>query len=161
MRRLASMLSLLSLCTACASEPRQLTETGRSSIGDTLLARTQAVAEGGNRVDLQATFGETSSSPSFFVADNGSLFSRDSLLAAYKKGFAALRSQDIRIDEKHALVLSPDIGVVSAKGVFTSTDLKGKTSPATPFAWTFVWVRENGDWKWINGHQSFGAPARK
>lgn len=159
MRKMKIVVPMAALVLAsCTTAGPQLSNGERSKVGGEIDATVQALVAAASAVDLDKTFAHfSSSSPDFRVADNGTIYAgRDALLAAYREVYGKLRSQDIRIADHHVTVLSRDLAVYTARGTFTATDKSGKTSPLTPFAWTFLWRREGTQWKAFNAHQSFG-----
>ncbi|NIN49579.1 MAG: hypothetical protein GTN62_05645 [Gemmatimonadales bacterium] len=56
------------------------------------------------------------------------------------------------------MVLAPDVVCVTQLGTVSVTDTAGVTGPEIAFAYTAIWVRRNGEWKVLLGHESIPAP---
>jgi uncharacterized protein (TIGR02246 family) len=54
-------------------------------------------------------------------------------------------------------VLGPDAAVFSASGHFVAFPKSGETL-ASDAAWTFVWVKRDGEWTLLDSHQSLPRP---
>jgi uncharacterized protein (TIGR02246 family) len=74
--------------------------------------------------------------------------------ARFKETYAGLKSQQMRVIEKHTRLLSPDVAVVTAVSEGTYTDQAGWTAPEVGIGTTIVFVREQGQWKAHHVHQS-------
>jgi len=61
----------------------------------------------------------------------------------------------------HIDVLARDVAVVTVLSKVTTTDTAGVVlADEMPVAHTGVWVRRNGSWKTIHGHESYLAPSQ-
>lgn len=153
------LMGTLTLTSRLSAGP-QVSQADRSKITSQVEAAIQASVAAASVADAEKTFENVSSSPEFRMADNGMILgNREAALAAIRDGFSQLRSQDIRIADHHVTVLSPDLGMYTAQGTFTSTNKAGKTSAPRSFAWTVLMRREGPRWRMLNVHQSFGPAA--
>ncbi|MFK7846632.1 MAG: nuclear transport factor 2 family protein [Rhodothermales bacterium] len=90
------------------------------------------------------------------VGSQGMLLNKEELVAAIGPAFENLERQDLNLTSSNIEVISSNVAAMSAAGVFTATNKEGVTSPEQPFAWTFVFVKDAGEWKILQSHQSFG-----
>ena len=160
MIRFIGLLILLSsvLLAACQQAPQTLTDVNRAEIERAITDRVDELINAVEKVDLDrivAWFEEDVA-----MGDNGSLYKTlDEILTVFRPGFEGLREQEINLSYSKVTVLAPDVAIMSGEGVFTATDTTGVITPERPFAWTFVFIEENGEWKYLQAHQSFG-PSR-
>ena len=67
-------------------------------------------------------------------------------------------AQRITFNESQATVLAPNVVCVMEQGTYTETFDTGETGPETVFAFTAIWVRQDGEWKVHLGHASMPTP---
>jgi hypothetical protein len=105
-------------------------------------------------LDEAGTFAPFSASPNATVVSQGGVFSPTEFRALWSQSVKALRQQELAVETKvHAL--SPALAVsTSSSSAYVTVDTAGRRSPPSRFAMTVVWVRENGEWKALNAHQS-------
>jgi ketosteroid isomerase-like protein len=155
-KALVILLGLLVVAPTARAASR-MTEAERGRVKAEIEAAVNALLSSARAADLEGCFANASGSADYRGIDNGILYrSARAWKDAFQDGFGRLRSQDIRVDTLDVLVLTPDLATSTGHGTFTSTSKTGDTTPRRPFAWTFLWRREDGRWKMIQAHQSFG-----
>ena len=88
-----------------------------------------------------------------FIADGKLLLTRQDAYELFSKSYAALQKQKIVLDQQHVTVLSRDVAILTGEGRTNVTIKDGPSFDGT-FAMTAVFVRKNGEWKVLHGHQS-------
>ncbi len=157
MIRLISLLILLCsvLLAACQQAPQTLTDADRADIERAIMDRVDELINAIEEVDIDRIM--LWNEEDVAMGNNGSLYkSRDEILAVFRPGFEGLSEQKINLSHSKVTVLAPDVAIMSGEGVFTVTDTTGVTTPERPFVWTFVFIKKNGEWKFLQNHQSFG-----
>jgi ketosteroid isomerase-like protein len=132
-----------------------LTDEQRSAIKDSIKAVIVNVNKAAEEVDADRLVSYLSKSDNirFIDQDAKVMYPYDSIHIAWKKGYSGLLKQVIQPSEPFINVLTPDYAIVTNVTDFTAT-VKDSTTVGGPVAWTLLFVRESGQWKILNGHQS-------
>ena len=156
---LAGLAAALIAGFSYAGAGPQLSDVEKAKVESEIKTSVASFVASVNAVDADRAFELFSASTDFREATNGVIdTSREAVLAKFREVYATLRSQDRKLADEHIVVLSPDLAMYTAGGTFALTDKDGKSTPAIPIAWTFLWRREGGRWEVVNAHQSFVAP---
>lgn len=67
-------------------------------------------------------------------------------------------TQEIAINDSKTIVLAPNVVYVMDQGTYIESFESGETGPETAFAYTAIWLRQDGEWKVHFGHVSFPTP---
>jgi uncharacterized protein (TIGR02246 family) len=124
-------------------------------IADTIRILFSGVIKAAEDVNSEALLKYFSTSADLRVInqDGQVLAGLDSLRAIVHSYYAPLAYQKIKPSEPFIKVLSPDIAVVTYASEFTAY-AKDSSTLGGPVGWTFVCVKESGQWKILNMHQS-------
>ena len=137
---------------------QQVSDEQRAAIEVTIRVLTDELVAASEQVDVDRVFAKCSDAHDAGFIDNGVFYpSLDSLLAAFRTGFSRLRRQEIEVSETRVSVLAPNVAVLTAHGYGTATQTDDQTFES-PFAWTFVFVKEGDNWRIVHSHQSFPLP---
>lgn len=83
----------------------------------------------------------------------GTIYTAAEMDRAYRPFFAQLQSQDITFTDKRTVVLAPDVACTIRGYTALVTDTTGNTWPEVKNVETVVWVKRNGEWKVLVGHE--------
>jgi len=160
MRRLAlAVLSLAFLATACQPVATEMTEEQKAAIADTVNAAHADSWDAWREVDLDRALSYQHDSPDLWFTLQGQVLrgyaEADSF---WREGFGTASRIDITISDSRTMVLAADVVAVLEQGVFSVTDAAGVTSPEQAFAFSATWVRRDGEWKVLYGHESWPQP---
>jgi ketosteroid isomerase-like protein len=158
-RTIVAVLASYIAIVACQPSPTELTDEQRAAIRDTVDALMVDFWDAVRHADFDRGLTFFHDAPETALAYEGRTdYTLATLDSVYRPGYAATRSQERTIADSRTTVLAPDVVYVMQRGILSATDTAGTTYPATPFAFTVVWVRRNGEWKVLLGHQSDGLP---
>ena len=157
----AVLLLLMSIAVACRPSPgpsdAAMSDADRTALADTVRMLSQGIFDGASGVDLDATFRRFGTGDNAAHLNGGQRYTRDSLASLYRSVFANLQRQEIVPDAPTVTVLGRDAAVYSTRGHFVATPKTGAPL-SSDAAWTFVWVRMNGEWTLLHSHQSTPQP---
>ncbi len=63
--------------------------------------------------------------------------------------------QKFFVDEDFVAVISEDCAIYIFKGSFAYVDKEGEVGNKTPMSGSYVYVKRDGEWKWLHMHQSW------
>ena len=156
MRRMILPLSLF-VAAACQPATMELTEEQKAAIADTvrqLQLGHYAAAERQDVTALVDNFAEDA-----VVASNGVLMGHDEFAAFAANLHGGIQALAMTVHDTHIDVLALDVAVVTVLASAKITDTAGVVvAEQMPVAHTHVWVRRNGSWKTLHGHESFATP---
>ena len=157
MRRLAlAVVSLAFLATACQPATTELTDEQKAAIAEEVNRLNGEAWDAWREADLDRALSYLDDSPDVGFALEGQVLRGYAELDAYwREGFGTASRMDITISDLRTMVLAADIVILVQQGVFSVTDADGVTSPETSFALSTTWVRRDGEWKILFGHESF------
>jgi hypothetical protein len=96
-----------------------------------------------------------SDDPEMAFAGNGVLWeSKAAADEAYRASFESLERQEINISDTRIHALTPEIVYAAQAATYAAVSRSGETSPETPWAGSFLWVKEGGEWSILNYHGS-------
>lgn len=157
MRRTVLPLMLF-VFAACQPATMELTEEQKAAIADTVNAANAEAWDAWREADLDRALSYLHDSPDLGFALEGQVFRGYAEADSYwRGGFATAEHMDITISDLRTIVLTADVVWLVQRGIFSVTDSAGLTSPETEFALTTTWVRRDGEWKILLGHESFPA----
>jgi uncharacterized protein (TIGR02246 family) len=136
-----------------AAEPHN--DHANALIADTIRILFNGVIKAAEDVNSEALLKYFSSSADLRVInqDGQVIAGLDSLRVIVHSYYGPLAYQKIRPSEPFIKVLSPDIAVVTYASEFTAYT-KDSSTLGGPVGWTFLCVKESGQWKILNMHQS-------
>ena len=159
MRRLVFAVLSLTFLAACQPATTGLTEEQKAEIAAEVNAVVAATWDEWREYDLDGGMAGFLDSPDLMFALDGALLPGfDTIRGTFAAMNEGVASMEVTIDESHTVVLAPDVVSVTQSGRFAPTDTDGVTAPEMSFALTLVYVRHNGEWKILLGHESFPAP---
>ena len=154
MRRVVLAPLTLIVLAACQPTTTELTDEQEAAIADTV--RQLADTYVGDLRALNFDRMMASYASEIVVAENGVLgANRDSLLTAWRSGFASFRevtNADWR--EVHVKVLGPAAAVLTGSWTSAWVDTAGVALGARG-VWTGVWERGTEGWKIVYSHESY------
>ena len=87
--------------------------------------------------------------------DEGNLYTVAGMRAEWEGTWGAdWESQQIDFTDSRTVVLAPDIAYTIRQFTAVVTDTSGAMLPQTSGVETLVWVKRNGEWKVLLGHES-------
>ena len=129
-----------------------LTDVQRAAIIDELIQLTNASYEAINKLDLENAY--TYFSPRTTAVINGMIVKSWEEHKLQGKAFlASLREANYVIEELKVDVITRDVAIVIGRYSFTAIDTVGNEANAMP-AWSWVFARQDGEWKIIHTHVS-------
>lgn len=157
MRRLVLAGMSLALLAACQPVTIELTEEQKEEIA----AEVSAVHD-----EMWDAWPDLARGMSFFDGspdvgwgwDGDVRFGADDISAWFEPNTSSFDRFDISFDERRVVVLSQDIVCVTEKGALAAYDNAGSILGSGPLAATVVWMRQDGEWKIVAGHESTPAP---
>lgn len=151
---------LLFVVVACQPPKMELTADQKAAITDTVNALHAASWDAWRAADLDKAFSYFHNSPDVWWGEEGHVFhGHDDLVAYFRGANGAVSRYNITISDSRTLVLAADAAAVLQQGVFSATDSAGTISPEQPFLMSATWVRRDGAWKVLYGHESYPVPA--
>ena len=156
MRHLVVCCTIVGVLVGCSPSSQPGTGTGDAmASASAIQAIARSFAEAAKARDVNQIAPSFSKNPDFTWAGDGQLMlvSSDTLMSYYRAAYRAYRSMDFVWDTMQVAMLSPDVGVLSGAAHFTVTDTSGQTVKQGA-AVTYVFVREDGQWKLRQGHAS-------
>ena len=155
MRRFVIAAFALTVLAACQSGTTELTEEQKAEIAAEVTGRLDALWEELKQPDVDQLLTFTSQTPGSFSVSDGVFTewspARDSMMRA---ALAEWEDQVLTVSETRTVVLSPDIVYTMRVGTDSVTLKSGEASPTRPWAWTGIWVRRDGEWRIMYGHDS-------
>jgi uncharacterized protein (TIGR02246 family) len=83
----------------------------------------------------------------------------DNIKTWFEPMLAGVARQEIVFDDRQVLVVNRDVVYVMERGSYTAFDGDDAAVGGGPFAASVLWVRSDGEWRVVGGHESFPAPA--
>jgi len=132
-----------------------MTEEQEAEIAAEVTGRLDALWEELKQPDVDQLLTFTSQMPESFGVSDG-VFSEwspagDSMMRA---ALGEWEDQVLTVSETRTVVLSPDVVYTMRVGTDSVTLKSGEASPTRPWAWTSIWVRRDGEWRMMYGHDS-------
>jgi len=157
MRHLAlAAMSVAFLATACQPATTELTEEQKAAIADTVEAVVADCWDAWREVDLDRALSYFDSSADYWFALEGQVLGGYAEADSFwRDSFASSSRIDITVSDSRTLVLAADVVAVLEQGVFSATDEDGTTTPEQEFVLSWTWVRRDGEWKVMYGHESW------
>jgi len=150
------LAALLVACQQASNGQKSLSEAERTEIEQAVMQRVNKLIDVAEKVDTAWITSMLAKKGDVRMGNQATLYkSADEILADFGPEFKNFRSQEIELTYSNTTVLAPELALFSGEGKFTATDTSGVTSPEYRFVWTFVLVAEEGDWKFMQLHQSF------
>ncbi len=155
MRRLVLSLTLL-MCAAWRPATGQLTDVEKTAIKGAVSALQAEFWDAWRAGDFERAVTYYWNSPELTIAIDGRIeHGYEEIVAGARPGYAYVTSMDITLLSSETLVLAPDVACTMEHGTFTATLTNGMTTPAQTYAFTAIWVRDDGEWKIRVMHESF------
>ncbi len=156
MRR--TILPALAFCiaaVACQPATTELTEEQKAAIADTVNALLDDYWDAWRDVDFDRGMSFFLDAPetAFASADQVD-YGLATLDSKYRPFMATFESQEITLADSRTTVLASNAVYTMQRGTYVQTDTAGVVGDTLPFAYSMVWVRRNGEWKVLAGHQS-------
>jgi hypothetical protein len=155
MLRLILAVFTLTVLAACQPATTELTEEQKAEIAAEVTGRLDALWEELKQPDVDQLLTFTSQALGSFSVSDG-VFTEwspasDSMMRA---ALAEWEDQVLTVSETRTVVLSPDVVYTMRVGTDSVTLKSGEASPTRPWAWTSIWVRRDGEWRIMYGHDS-------
>jgi len=158
MRRMILPLLLL-VVAACQPANTELTADQKAAIADTVIALDAAYWDAWRAVDVDQGLSYFHDAPDVWWGEEGhALHGYAELEAYFRRSASGFSRMDITISDARTVVLAADAVGVLEQGVYTATDSAGTTTPELSFLASATWVRRNGEWKILYGHESYPVP---
>ncbi len=148
-------LALVSAAVACQPAMTGLTEEQKAEIA----AEVDSVASdwwaswAAVEYDRGMSFIDTGPEASW-TGDEGTLYTVAEMDKAWRPWATELQHQDLTFTDSRTVVLTPEIALTIRAVTGVATDTTGNTRPEISSIETMVWVKRNGDWKILLGHES-------
>ena len=155
MQRFVLTAFAVTVLAACQPATTEMTEEQEAEIAAEVTGRLDALWEELKQPDVDRLLTFTSQMPESFGVSDG-VFSewspaRDSMMRA---ALGEWEDQVLTVSETRTVVLSPDVVYTMRVGTDSVTLKSGEASPTRPWAWTSIWVRRDGEWREMYGHDS-------
>jgi uncharacterized protein (TIGR02246 family) len=138
----------------------ELTADQKAAIADTVNALHAASWDAWRAADVDKGLSYFLNSPDVWWGEEGHALQGYADVEAYFRGSAnGVSRYDITISDSRTVVLAADAVAVLQQGVFSATDSAGTTTPEQSFLMSATWVRRDGQWKILYGHESYPVPA--
>jgi ketosteroid isomerase-like protein len=144
------IVSLAGLAACTAAEPR-LSDAEREVIEASVDSAMHAFENAERSRDLDALISHFAQVPEFRVYSDGVRVDYESLVAQIRSTFPAVAQVEGGFESIEVSVLGRDAAVASASFQSAVTDTSGATYRQRGAA-TWVWVRQDGGWRILNGH---------
>lgn len=159
MRRLIPALIAQTFLIACGPATSELTEIQRGEVAAEVDLRQAQLWDALEAADWDRIKSYVHSSPeTAWGYDGGAVFGWDAMNATFGPAFEVVESQNASLTESRTTVVSPSVAYVFDTGVLSVTDTAGVIGRELPFALTVLWVRREGEWKVLFGHESLATP---
>jgi len=150
---------LLLVVAACQPATTELTADQKAAIADTVNALDAAYWDAWRAVDVDKGLSYFHNSPDLWWGEEGhALLGYAELEAYFRAAVSSVSRMNITISDSRTVVLAADAVGVLEQGVYTATDTAGTTTPELAFLASATWVRRNGEWKILYGHESYPVP---
>ena len=155
MHRFVLAASTLTVLAACQPATTELTEEQKVEIA----AEVDSVANDWWAAWAAADFDRGMSfidagSEAAWSGDEGTLYTRAEMDRTWRPTFTQLERQDLTFTDSRTVVLAPDIVCTIRAVTGIATDTTGTTRPEISSIETLVWVKRNGEWRALIGHES-------
>jgi ketosteroid isomerase-like protein len=157
MRALAAAAVLLMVSACQAPPPAEMTDAERAQIEAEVNAIHAEFWDAWRETDVNGGMAYYYNSPALAFGMDGQLVSGWTTLNELAQSLN-IASQAISFAESQATVLAPDVVYVREQGIASETLTTGVITPESAFAFTCVWVRQNGEWKVHFAHLSKPPP---
>lgn len=155
--RLSAMLALALVFAAAACQPAttELTEDQKAEIAAEVdsVASDWWAAWAAVEFDRGMSFIDAGPEATW-TGDGGTVYTVAEMDRAWRPFFTQLQRQDLTFTDSRTVVLAPDIALTIRAVTFVATDTAGNTRPEFSSVETVVWVKQNGEWKVLLGHES-------
>ncbi|OGU62851.1 MAG: hypothetical protein A2V66_07370 [Ignavibacteria bacterium RBG_13_36_8] len=149
------LLTIIISFTACKSPTHEMTEEEKDTVKEAVLTIHNNTVEMAKQADLEKTFEAACNEYGAGYINNGVMYNDiESMKAFIKPSFDKIEKQEISFDDVRVSVVAQNAALLTAHGNFIAT-LKDGSQFGFPFAWTFVYVKLNDQWRVIHTHQSF------
>jgi uncharacterized protein (TIGR02246 family) len=150
--KLLIVAAIVAVNVSCQQRESPLTDAQRAAIVNEIKQLTTAAFEAANQLDHERVYSYFS--PKTTGAANGKVFeSWEAEKQQNRAALASLREAKNVIEEMQVDVLTPNVAVLVGRYHFTATDTAGNAMTTTP-AWTWVFARQNGEWRIVHVHVS-------
>jgi len=156
MRR-SSLFALLPLTVAgCQPAPVNLTDAMKAEIAAEVDAAAAAWWQAWSDVDYARGMTYVEDSPdAAWTGDQGTLYTVAGMNAEWEGVWGVTwQHQQIDFTDSRTIVLAPDVAYTIRQFDATATDTSGVRLPQVSGVETLVWVKRNGQWKVLLGHES-------
>ena len=148
------------LIVGCQPKPVDLTYAQRTTIANTVRQVADQFLRQSQSGDVAGWMALFSSDENMRYVLGGSVWTRDALEAEHKALMESQQEANWVWDEVHVAVLSSDVAALTGTLHGSITYRSGQVVSFDKAAMTMVLIRNNGEWKIINAHESFGAPPK-
>jgi hypothetical protein len=156
MRRFVLSVFALTVLAACQPAATEFTEEQRTAIAETVNGLMAEYWDAERSADYDRARGHIHDSPeTVYACPKGRLFHPFEVFdSRSREVWGSMVEQDVQIAESRTTVLAQNVASVMQRGTFAVTDTSGVVMPETNFAFTALWVRQEGDWKMLQMHRS-------
>jgi hypothetical protein len=155
MRRFVSALVAVIVFSACQPANTEMTDNQKGEIAAEVELLHGQMWDAWRAADVDRGMSYFYNSPTLTVAAEGQLTTGfDTLHDIVHPSHANTASQTITFSESQTTVLAQDIVYIMEQSMSAATDTLGVTGLESAFANTFIWVRQDGEWKIHFAHQS-------
>ena len=89
-----------------------------------------------------------------WTGDEGTVYTRAEMDRTWRPSFSQVARQDLTFTDSRTIVLAPDVAYTIRAVTGVATDTAGETRPEIRSVETIAWVRRNGRWTGMAGHES-------
>ena len=151
---LISLLGLTLIMIGCQAEQADvLTADEKIQLREDITVRYNGWIDAANQanIDSCAMF---MAEDIHFASNSRLLYGRETMVEAWRPGFERIDHQNIRTTRSRITLLSPAVALQAAEASNFSTNAAGDTIGSSNIAFTFVWVKQDGEWVCRQAHQS-------
>ena len=156
MMRFLLFFSVSFLALACAPPAEEFTEAMKAQIAAEVDATAADWWDAWADVDYARGMGFFADEPeAAWAGDTGVFYTVAGMKAEWEGAWGATwHQQQIDFTESRTIVLAPDVAYTIRQYDAVVTDTSGAQLPQITGVETLVWVKRNGEWKVLLGHES-------
>ena len=157
MRRFVLAAFVFTVVTACQPANTELTDEQEAEIAEEVLAaflEAEAAWETENADPDMVMSRFVNSSESVWAGSGILIRGYDDQFEVSRSAYASRAKADWSSTDRHISVLATDVVYMMDVGKVVFTDTAGVTTPESNYAYTYIWVQKNGEWKILAAHGS-------
>ena len=155
MRRIVLAAFALTVLAACQPVTTELTEEQKAEITAEVNLEMDQLWDDLVQPDWDRLAEYFHQSPDFVMGSDGmAIFGYEAVENAFQPLVDTWERQILTVSDTKTLVLATDMAYSMRVGTDAMVLKSGETTPTQLWAMSFVWVRRDGEWRTLAGHQS-------